>query len=213
MCANPLRMAEQLDIINRRASICHIDIMDGHYVKNIALSPDFVARVKERISIPMDVHLMVEDPDDYIDRLVDAGCGYISVHADVIERNAFRTLRRIKERRCHTGVALNPSEGVERIRNYAHLIDKLTIMTVDAGFAGQPFINAMLGKFNQASKLRNELGLDFLIEADGACNAESFAGLKTSGCDVVVVGASGLFTLAEDLDTAFDILERNWANA
>lgn len=213
MCADPIRMAEQLDVINRRATLCHIDIMDGHYVKNIALSPDFVARVKERLSIPIDVHLMVEDPDDYIGRLAAAGCGYISVHADVIERNAFRTLGRIKERGCQTGVALNPSESVESIRNYAHLIDKLTIMTVDVGFAGQPFISAMLGKFDQAAKLRNELGLDFLIEADGACNVQSFAGLKAAGCDVVVVGASGLFTLADDLDTAFDILERNWANA
>ena len=86
MCADPLRMAEQLDVINRRATLCHIDIMDGHYVKNIALSPDFVARVKERLSIPIDVHLMVEDPDDYIGRLAAAGCGYISIHADVIER-------------------------------------------------------------------------------------------------------------------------------
>lgn len=213
MCADPLRLREQLEVINRRAALCHVDIMDGHYVPNITLSPQFVAQIRKNVSIPIDAHLMVDNPSCYIDRLAEAGCDYITVHADAIEPCAFRVLRRIKELGLGACVALNPATAVARIYHYADLIDKLTIMTVDAGFVGQSFIPETLRKFGQACELRRERGLGFFIEADGSCNAGTFGRLKEAGCDIYVVGTSGLFSLDEDLDAAFDKLEEVFANA
>ena len=204
MCADFLDLKNQIEILNERADIYHIDIMDGHYVKNFSLSPSLMEQLKPIAKIPMDAHLMVENPADFIDCVAKAGATYISPHAETINKDAFRILRTIKALGCKTGIVLNPATPVEYIKHYAGMLDKITILTVDAGFAGQTFITEMLDKIAEIKKLREQHGYSYLIEVDGSCNEKTFEKLATAGTDVFIVGSSGLFNLDADLKVAWD---------
>ncbi|MPW24424.1 ribulose-phosphate 3-epimerase [Alkalibaculum sp. M08DMB] len=204
MCMDFLNMKEQLEILNERAEFYHVDIMDGHFVKNITLSPDFVNAIKPASKIPLDCHLMVTNPDDYIESLAKAGAGYICPHAETINTNAFRIINKIKSFGCKAGVVLNPATPISTLKHYIHLLDKITIMTVDPGYAGQPFIVEMLDKIKEAKALKEENGYDYLIEVDGSCNQKTFKMLNNAGAEVYIVGSSGLFSLDSDLKTAWD---------
>lgn len=210
MCMDLLNIKEQIDIINERADFYHVDIMDGHYVKNITLSPDFVRAIHGVCKLPLDCHLMVTDPDDYIDVLAEAGAGYICPHAETINADAFRIINKIQATGCKVGVVLNPATPLSYIQHYIHRLDKITIMTVDPGFAGQPFIEEMLDKIAEAKKLKEENGYKYLIEVDGSCNEGTFKRLAEAGTEVFIVGSSGLFGLDEDLPTAWDKMIENF---
>lgn len=209
MCMDLLNIKDQIAILNERADFYHVDIMDGHFVKNITLSPDFVKAISPVCSIPLDCHLMVTDPDNYIDSLAAAGAGYICPHAETINSDAFRIINRIKNAGCKVGVVLNPATPLSYIKHYIHLLDKITIMSVDPGFAGQPFIREMLDKITEAKRLKEENGYKYLIEVDGSCNVKTFKELIEAGTEVFIVGSSGLFSLDEDLTKAWDKMISN----
>ena len=204
MCMDLTTFKEQVDILNERADFYHVDIMDGHFVKNITLSPFFVEQLNKITKLPIDVHLMVEFPGDYIDELAKSGATYICPHAETINKDAFRIINKIKSLGCKAGVVLNPSTPVEWIKYYIHLVDKITIMTVDPGFAGQPFIPEMLEKIKELKKIKEENNYSYLIEIDGSCNERTFKRLTSAGAEVLIVGSSGLFNLEEDLVVAWD---------
>jgi len=204
MCMDLTKFKEQVDILNERADFYHVDIMDGHFVKNITLSPFFVEQLNKITKLPIDVHLMVEFPGDYIDELAKSGATYICPHAETINKDAFRIINKIKSLGCKAGVVLNPSTPVEWIKYYIHLVDKITIMTVDPGFAGQPFIPEMLEKIKELKKIKEENNYSYLIEIDGSCNERTFKRLTSAGAEVLIVGSSGLFNLEEDLVVAWD---------
>lgn len=204
MCMDLLNIKEQIEILNKRADLFHVDIMDGHYVKNITLSPSFVEAISSITNIPIDVHLMTEHPQDYIDELARANATYICPHAETINKNAFRVINHIKSTGCKVGVVLNPATPFSYIKDYVHLVDKLTIMSVDPGFAGQPFIEEMLDKIQEAKAYKNEKNLNYLIEVDGSCNQKTFKKLQKAGTEVFILGSSGLFGLDEDLNKAYD---------
>lgn len=174
MCMDLLNIKEQLQILNTRADFYHVDIMDGHYVKNITLSPDFCKAIRPVCRIPLDCHLMVTTPDDFIEPLAKAGAGFICPHAETINADAFRIVNKIRSLGCKVGVVLNPATPVSYIQHYIHLLDKVTVMTVDPGFAGQPFIREMLDKINELKVLKEEKGYKYLIEVDGSCNEKTF---------------------------------------
>ena len=156
MCMDLLELKEQVAFLNGKADLYHVDIMDGHFVKNITLSPDFV-RVLSRIATkPIDCHLMVTNPEDYVESLARAGAGYITPHAETIGNQAFRIIRAIRDAGCKVGVAVSPATPLGMLESYLHLLDKLTIMTVDPGFAGQPFIREMLDKIALAARQKGE---------------------------------------------------------
>ncbi|HIS68391.1 MAG TPA: ribulose-phosphate 3-epimerase [Candidatus Gallacutalibacter stercoravium] len=207
MCADLLSIKEQVEILNDRADLYHIDIMDGHFVRNFSLSPSFVEQIKPVAKLPMDVHLMVEHPEDFLEMLARAGADYISPHAETINRDAFRTYKRIRELGCKTGVVLNPATPLEYVRHYLHLLDKITILTVDAGFVGQTFIPEMLKKIEQAKEWKEKYGYTYLIEVDGSCNEKTYRQLSRAGCEVFIVGASGLFQLDPDLRVAWEKMQ------
>ena len=167
MCMDLLNIKEQLQILNTRADFFHVDIMDGHYVKNITLSPDFCRAIRPVCQIPLDCHLMVTTPDDFIEPLAKAGAGYICPHAETINADAFRIVNKIHSLGCKVGVVLNPATPVSYIRHYIHLLDKVTVMTVDPGFAGQPFIREMLEKISELKELKEEKGYGYLIDLRG----------------------------------------------
>ena len=204
MCMDLLNMKEQVEILNERADFYHVDIMDGHFVKNITLSPFFVSNLKRISKLPIDVHLMTEYPDDYIEELAKSGADYICPHAETINKDAFRIINKIKSFGCKAGIVLNPATPIEWIKYYIHLLDKITVMTVDPGFAGQPFIPEMLDKIKELKELKEKNGYEYLIEVDGSCNERTFDILTEAGAEVLIVGSSGLFNLDSDLPKAWD---------
>jgi D-allulose-6-phosphate 3-epimerase len=213
MCMNLLQLKEQVQVLNERADLFHIDIMDGHFVKNITLSPFFMEQIKEDASLPMDAHLMTENPGDFIDMCIQAGATYISVHAETINKDAFRIINRIKEQGCKVGIVLNPATPLEYIKHYIHLIDKITIMTVDPGFAGQKFIPEMLDKIRQAREWKAAYSYEYLIEVDGSCNETTYRALAAAGAEVFIMGSSGLFNLDKDLAIAWEKMMQTFDEA
>lgn len=207
MCMNLMELREQLSLFNERADFLHIDIMDGHYVKNITLSPFFIEQIRPYAKIDIDVHLMVEEPNDFIDAVAAVGADFISPHAETINKDAFRVINKIRSLDKKVGVVLNPSTPVSFIKHYIHLLDKITVLTVDPGYAGQPFIPEMLDKIRELRQLKQENGYHYLIEIDGSCNERTFTDLIGAGAEVLIVGSSGLFNLAPELSAAWNKME------
>ncbi|MCU5773239.1 D-allulose 6-phosphate 3-epimerase [Erwiniaceae bacterium BAC15a-03b] len=217
MCMDLTKFSEQITALNSRASFFHVDIMDGHYVKNITLSPFFIEQLKKVSTIPIDVHLMVEKPEEIIPMCLEAGADYISFHPETANNKIFRLINEIHDAGKKAGVVLNPSTSVASIKEYIHLLDKITIMSVDPGFAGQKFIPETLNKIAELVKYRDDNGLHYLTEIDGSCNEKTFNQVANSGVDVFIVGTSGLFNLDDDVTLAWDkmaaIFERETGRA
>lgn len=202
MCMDFLHMEEQLRVFNHHADLLHFDIMDGHYCKNLSLCPDILRQVRTASEIPIDVHLMVERPEDFVDAVLAGGADFVSLHSDRIEKTAFRLLHQIKGAGRGFGVVLHPATPLEAVGEYLRHVDMLTIMTVDIGFAGQKFIGEMLRKIEEAARLKAEHGYTYTIQVDGAVNRESIPGLAAAGTECYIVGTSGLFSLDDNLETA-----------
>jgi len=213
MCMDLLNVKSQIEILNKKADMCHVDIMDGHFVRNLALSPDFLKIVRKEVQVPIDCHLMVTNPEDYIERLAQAGADYICPHAETINTDAFRIIDKIKSNGCKVGVVLNPATPISYIQTYIHLIDKLTIMNIDPGFAGQPFIKDIVYKYAEAKKLREERGYKYIIESDGSCNKNTFKILAEAGAECFVMGSTGLFNQDENLEVAWDKMVNDYYEA
>lgn len=203
MCMDLINIKEQLTFFNQHADFLHVDIMDGHFVKNITLSAFFIEQIKPHTSIPIDVHLMVEHPTDFIDQMANAGADFICPHAETINTNAFRVINHIHQLNKKAGVVINPATPIEYISEYIHLLDKITIMTVDPGYAGQPFIPEMLQKIRKLAELKKRNSYKFFIEVDGSCNANTYYQLLSSGAEVLIMGSSGLFKKNLSLDEAW----------
>lgn len=202
MCMDFLDIKNQVEILNEEFDGFHMDLMDGHFCRNITLSPDFINAVGKIAKKPMDIHMMTTNPNDWLDLCAKAGAKLLCPHAETINTDAFRTINRIKSLGCEAGVALNPATPLTYCREYLGKIDLLTIMTVDVGFAGQPFIVEMLDKISEAKRLREENNWHYRIMIDGSCNKNTFKQLYEAGADGFVLGSSGLFSLDKDLRTA-----------
>ncbi|MCE9733326.1 D-allulose 6-phosphate 3-epimerase [Pectobacterium sp. IFB5596] len=213
MCMNLMEIKQQLAVLNSRADFLHVDIMDGHYVKNITLSPFFIEQIRPHTPLVIDVHLMVETPTDFIDAIAKAGADYICPHAETINRDAFRVINQIRALGKKVGVVLNPATPVEFIQHYIHLLDKITVMTVDPGYAGQPFIPEMLQKIGKLKALKQQHDYSYLIEIDGSCNQKTYSTLLAAGAEVLIVGTSGLFNLHDDLAVSWETMTGHIAQA
>lgn len=167
----------------------HCDVMDGHFVPNITFGPVVVEAARKITKLPVDVHLMIENPDKYLEAFAAAGADYISVHAeDVIHLN--RTVNRIKELGCKAGVVVNPATPIAAVNDIAEYINLLLIMTVNPGFGGQKFIPNSIRRIEEAVKLRRELNANFLIEIDGGVNTSTIVDAQKAGVDVFVAGSA-----------------------
>jgi len=167
----------------------HCDVMDGHFVPNITIGPIIVEAARKCTKLPIDVHLMIENPDKYIEAFANAGANYISVHVEeVVHLN--RTVNYIKELGCKAGVVVNPATPINSIMDIAEYIDLLLIMTVNPGFGGQKFISNSIRRIEEAVSLRNKHHSKFLIEIDGGVNKETIVNAKKAGVDVFVAGSA-----------------------
>ncbi|UMD58509.1 ribulose-phosphate 3-epimerase [Klebsiella pneumoniae] len=204
MCMDLTQFKEQITAMNKKADFYHVDIMDGNYVRNITLSPFFIENLKKITTVPIDVHLMVNNPEDIIPMCLEAGADIISFHPETANNKIFRLLNQIKDAGKKCGVVLNPATPAESIAEYAHLLDKVTVMSVDPGYAGQKFIPESLNKIRKLINMRKNNGYHYLTEIDGSCNEKTFGQIAESGVDVFIVGTSGLFSLHEDVSQAWD---------
>lgn len=206
-CSDLLDLRNQVAFIDEHTDYLHLDIKDGYYVRTFGVGPDFLEAIGKIVAKPMDAHLMVQEPWNHLEAFAAAGATYLTPHADVIENVALVTINRIKELGCKAGVALNPARSLDSIRYYLPYLDKVTIMLVDAGIAGQPVIPEMYEKIRTLSSWRKELGLDFLIEADGSMNGPLYRDLYRAGADLVVLGPPALWNKHEDIRQAWTIME------
>jgi ribulose-phosphate 3-epimerase len=190
LSANLSNLAQQIRLVEMSgADWIHCDIMDGHFVPNITFGPVLVHAAKKSTKLPIDVHLMIKNPDKYLEDFRKAGADVISVHfEEVIHLN--RTINRIKELGAKAGVVINPSTPVSSLKDIAEYIDLLLIMTVNPGFGGQSFISNSERRIVEAVELRKSLNAHYLIEVDGGISSKTIKAVSKAGCDVFVAGSS-----------------------
>lgn len=200
------KFKEQITFLNDQVDSYHIDIMDGHYVRNISLSPWFIQEVRKISTLPLSAHLMVTEPAFWVQQLIDINCEWICMHAEVLDGLAFRLIDQIHDAGLKAGIVLNPETPVSVILPYIDRLDKVTIMTVDPGFAGQRFIEGALDKIVELRALREEYDYHYVIEMDGSSNRKSFKRIDEANPDIYIVGRSGLFGLDDDIAKAWSIM-------
>ncbi|MDI7741616.1 ribulose-phosphate 3-epimerase [Lysinibacillus fusiformis] len=171
------------------AELIHIDVMDGHFVPNITMGPIVVEALRPITQLPLDVHLMIENPDNYIEQFAKAGADYISVHVEAC-RHLHRTIQLIRSFGVKSGVVLNPHTPIESIQHVLEDIDFVLFMTVNPGFGGQKFISSVVPKIEALSKIIKERGLDIEIEVDGGITAETIGLCAKAGATMFVAGSA-----------------------
>ena len=171
------------------ADLLHVDVMDGHFVPNLTIGPPVVASLKNVTELPLDVHLMITDPDRYLEAFVKAGALMISVHAETVP-HLHRTLTQIRSLGAKAGVAINPSTPVRAISEVIDELDYLVVMSVNPGFSGQSFIPYSLRKVAQARQFLTQNGSHADIEVDGGVDAGNAAALVHAGATILVAGAA-----------------------
>lgn len=193
MCGNPLKLGEELERLeNAKVDMLHCDIMDGVYVPNITMGLYMIKAIKEITQIPLDVHLMVVNPDSFLQNLADIGVDYVTVHVETAA-HLHRTIQSIKMLGMKAGVALNPSTPVQSIQHVIKDVDLVLIMTVNPGFAGQEFIESANEKIYEVKKMIEANGLNTLIQVDGNINVKTIPQTVSAGANVLVLGTSSIF--------------------
>lgn len=206
-CCDLFNLAEEVRFLDQCSDFFHMDIKDGSYVPTFGIGIDFMQALKDfGIKTPMDAHLMVRHPQDHLESCAGAGASCITVHSDCIRRDAFVTFNRIHDLGCQAGVALSPSVPILDILYYLPLVDKVTVMLVDPGIAGQPVHAKMFEKIQKLAQLRKQEKLDFLIEADGSMNRDIYGPAYEAGADMVVLGPPALWNKDKDIQKAWEIM-------
>lgn len=184
------KLGEEIkDVEKGGADYIHVDVMDGHFVPNITIGPLIVEAIRPITKLPLDVHLMIEHPDQYIEAFANAGADFITVHVEAC-KHLHRTIHHIKSFGVKAGVVLNPATPVQMIENVIDDIDMVLLMTVNPGFGGQKFIEQVLPKIRQVKDLVDKKGLSVEIEVDGGVNEETARKCVEAGANVLVAGSA-----------------------
>lgn len=180
---------EIIDVEKGGADFIHVDVMDGHFVPNITIGPLIVEAIRPITKLPLDVHLMIENPNQYIETFAKAGADYITVHVEAC-RHLHRTIQHIKSFGVKAGVVLNPATPVETIQHILQDIDMVLLMSVNPGFGGQKFIPEVLPKIRKVKEMAEQKGLHIEIEIDGGVNPETAKQCVEAGATVLVAGSA-----------------------
>ncbi len=200
LSADFAHLADEIGKVERGgAKMLHVDIMDGHFVPNLTIGPPVVKSIRKITGLPLDLHLMITDPDKFAPLFIEAGADRISVHYEAA-RHLDRTIRAIQHEGVRAGVVLNPATPVAMLEDILYLVDHVLIMSVNPGFEGQAFIPNALKKIRVLDGERKERRLDFSIEIDGGVGAANTAEIVRSGCDWLVAG-SAIFHSADPAAT------------
>ncbi|MBX0356495.1 ribulose-phosphate 3-epimerase [Halobacillus sp. Nhm2S1] len=184
------KLGEEIKDVERGgADYIHVDVMDGHFVPNITIGPLIVDHIRPVTDLPLDVHLMIENPDQYIEAFAKAGSDIITVHQEACP-HLHRTIQLIKSHGVKAGVVINPATPAEAIRPILQDVDLVLLMTVNPGFGGQSFIQSVVPKIEQISQWREEEGLSFEIEIDGGVKVDTAKLCTDAGADVLVAGSA-----------------------
>jgi ribulose-phosphate 3-epimerase len=190
LSADFAHLGDQIRAVERGgASLLHLDVMDGHFVPNITIGPPVVASVRKATALPLDCHLMISEPDRYVRAFADAGADMISVHQEACI-HLDRTLAHIRSFGAAAGAVINPATPVETLTEVLECVDYVLVMSVNPGFGGQEFIPRVLDKIRRLARLRDERGLEFLIEIDGGVSPANVLDAVKAGVDIVVAGSS-----------------------
>ena len=188
LSADFARLADQIAAAERGGgTTIHVDIMDGHFVPNITIGPPVVKSLRKATKLPLDCHLMIENPNDFIAEFADAGADWVSVHYEACP-HLHRTLELILHHKMKPGVVLNPATRVDLIEEILPMVHHVLIMSVNPGFGGQQFIPFSLDKIRRLAAMRNELGLHFKIEVDGGVAHDTVASIVQAGAELLVAG-------------------------
>ena len=207
LAADFTKLGEQVrDAQAAGVDLIHIDVMDGRFVPNITMGPLVVRAVKRMVTIPLDVHLMIIEPQQYIQAFADAGADSITVHLEA-SPHLYRTLSQIKEAGCKAGVAINPHTPASTLSEVLQILDIINVMTVNPGFGGQKFIPRMTSKI---AKLRAMIRNEYLkvdIEVDGGINPETITEAAQAGANIMIAG-SCIFGHDDGIKAGIDALRR-----
>lgn len=190
LAANFAKLGEEVKDVERAgAKLIHIDVMDGHFVPNISFGSIVLDAIRPLTDLPLDVHLMIENPDQYIEQFAKAGADYITVHVEAC-RHLHRTIQLIRSYGVKPGVVLNPHTPIESIQHILEDIDMVLFMTVNPGFGGQKFIHSVVPKIEALSTIIKERNLNVAIEIDGGINAETIVPCAKAGATIFVAGSA-----------------------
>jgi ribulose-phosphate 3-epimerase len=199
LSANFLKLGEEIKAAEAAgADMLHIDIMDGHFVPNITIGPSIVESIRKITSLPLDVHLMIEEPDKYLRDFIKAGADYLTIHYEA-SVHLHRTVQRIKESGVKAGVSLNPATPIWSLEHILPDTDLALLMSVNPGFGGQDFIPQIIDKIKTLKNLLREKGVLTLIEVDGGIKLENAADIISAGADILVMGSA--FFNSENYET------------
>jgi ribulose-phosphate 3-epimerase len=186
------RLADEVRAVEKAgADVIHVDVMDGHFVPNITIGPLVVQGLKKLTSLPLDVHLMIENPERYVEVFAQAGSDWITIHAEVCP-NLKRMIRKVREFKARPGIVLKPATPLKTLFPVLDEIDLVLIMSVNPGFGGQSFIPAALKKTERLRKIVDQNGYSIEIEVDGGVKIENIREISKAGADIFVVG-TGIF--------------------
>lgn len=188
LSADFARLGEQVNAAaDGGASLIHVDIMDGHFVPNLTIGPPVVRSLRNITKLPLDAHLMIENPDEFIPVFAEAGIDWMSVHQEAC-RHLNRTLHLIKSHHCLAGVVINPATPVDTLSEVLDLVDYVLVMSVNPGFGAQKFIPSTLHKMRQLAEIRQHRGLHYRIEVDGGVALDTVADVVHAGAEILVAG-------------------------
>ena len=188
LSADLLKLEDQIKSVEKNeADLIHLDIMDGQFVPNITFGPVIVSTIERITDLPLDVHLMILNADNYIPRFAEVGADYITVHQEAVP-HLHRSIHLIKEHGVKAGVALNPATDLSTIEPMLPDLDLVLLMTVNPGFGGQSFISLVLDKISKLAELKRKYGYNFEIEVDGGINTDTVPRVVKAGAEVLVAG-------------------------
>ncbi len=200
LSADLTKLSEQIGIVEKHgADWIHVDVMDGHFVPNLTFGAMMVRAVKRITPLPVDAHLMVREPEKFLEDFAAAGAQYITIHQEAC-LHLDRTLHHIQQLGCKAGVSINPATPLETIEYVLSFVDLVLIMSVNPGFGGQSFIPYSLQKIRRLAEMRKTMNASFLIEVDGGINPQTARDVLQAGADVLVAG-NAIFG-AEDIAQA-----------
>ena len=182
------RLGDELETVTS-ADLLHLDVMDGHFVPNITIGPMIVKALRSRTKLPFDCHLMISEPQKYIERFLEAGADMISIHVEA-EAHLQRALQLIRDGGAKAGIAINPATAAESLSTAIEFCDYVLVMTVNPGFGGQKFIEPVVPKIRHISRLIRERGLRVEIEVDGGIDATTAPHVVTAGASILVAGSA-----------------------
>nr|WP_252263837.1 ribulose-phosphate 3-epimerase [Paracidobacterium acidisoli] len=188
LSADFARLADEVAAAERGGgTVIHVDVMDGHFVPNITLGPPVVKSLRKHTRLPLDCHLMIENPDEFIPAFAEAGANWISVHYEAC-RHLHRTLQLIAQHGMQPAVVINPATPVDLLIPVLGMVHHVLVMSVNPGFGGQEFIPYSLNKIRRLKELRQQMGLSFRIEVDGGVAHETIAMVVEAGAELLVAG-------------------------